>query len=121
MTCRREEDWSIDQVTPDTMEVFRYWQEVLGYQRRKMTWARDRAIHARLKHFTIAQLKRVVDIVRNDAWWRGANARNTPYDDIINIFRNDMRVEKFLRENPTKDSPDLFASPDYTTNEEIGF
>lgn len=121
MTCKARADWDISQVPPEVMEVFSYWQQELGYYKRSINWERDRTITARLKSFTVAQLKRVVDIVKNDAWWRGKNNRNTPYDDIINIFRNDTRVEQFLRENPTRESPDLFATQDYTTNEEIGF
>ncbi len=77
-------------------EVFECWQKVMGYERRRFTYGRKQKIRARLRTFTVNELKKAILVASNDPWWRGKNDRNTPYDDIMNIFRNDERVELFL-------------------------
>ena len=86
------------------LEVFEFWQKTLGYERRRFTPGRKSKIRARLKNFTKEELFAVILVVANDPWWRGANDRSTPYDDIINIFRNDERVELFLDKQTPEDN-----------------
>lgn len=85
---------------PQVLEVFEHWKEHLGSSRMKLTKERGNKIVARLRSgFTVAELKQVIEAVVLLPWWRGQNNRNTPYDDIINIFRNDTRTESFLITN----------------------
>ena len=96
-----------DQKVPETddkvLEVFTYWQKVMGYERRRYTIARKKKIKARLKIFSKEQLFAVIRVVAGDPWWRGVNDRDTAYDDIMNIFRNDERVEQLLDKTVLKD------------------
>ena len=84
-------------------EVFSDWKTVMEYPTRRLTPARRRFISGRLRHYSVEQLKQVIRIVAKDAWWRGKNNRNQPYDDIVNIFRNDDRVDMFLSKGQTRD------------------
>lgn len=77
-------------------EVYMYWREVMEYPTRKLTPARRTKIEARLKSYSVEQLKAVALFVSTDQWWRGRNNRNTAYDDIVNIYRNDERVDMLL-------------------------
>lgn len=96
-----------DQKVPETddnvLEVFMFWQKTMGYERRRYTIARRKKIKARLKIFSKEQLFAVIRVVAADPWWRGANDRDTAYDDIMNIFRNDERVEQLLDKAILKD------------------
>ena len=79
-------------------EIFLYWQTTLGFEERGLTKERRAKITSRLKTYEVDQLKAVIDFIQTDPWWRGKNPRNCPYDDIVNIFRNDTRVEQLLNQ-----------------------
>lgn len=84
-------------------EVHEYWQKAMNYKDRTLTVGRKNHINARLKDgFTVEQLKQAIDFAKNDPFWRGKNDRNTPYDDITNLFRNRERVERFLNQASRK-------------------
>lgn len=83
--------------------VFDDWKVVMDYPHRKLTPKRRKHLSARLKNYSVDQLKQVLRIAARDPWWRGQNNRNTPYDDITNLFRNDERVDLFLSRGMTRD------------------
>lgn len=92
-------------------EVFEHWQVVMGYTKKSLTSERRAKIKSRLKVFSVADLKRTIDIVSVDPWWRGENSNRKAYDDIVNIFRNDTRVENFLdNAGPARSGRSLFAN-----------
>lgn len=105
----------------DIHEVFEYWQKQLGFEGRRLTQQRREKIQARLVDYSVDQLKRVIDYVKTDPWWRGQNERRTPYDDIINIFRNETRVDQFLHK--IKNTPDktlnVFKKDDFFDAQEF--
>lgn len=76
-------------------ELHAYANEVLG-KRRTLTPGRRAKLQARLKEFSLDQLKQVVDWVAQDPFLRGANDRGRPYDDYATIFANRERVEQYL-------------------------
>jgi uncharacterized phage protein (TIGR02220 family) len=79
--------------------IFEYWRAQMGYGRCRPVESRMRHIRARLADgFTEDELRRVIDYVRDEPWWRGHNDRGRAYDDIENIFRNTARVERFLHD-----------------------
>ena len=94
----------------DVQQVWDHWVEVFGHlhdRRLKLTAGRRRVIRARLKTFSVADLKAVIDYILTDEWWMGGNDRSTGYYFPENVFRNDERVEKLL----------LKASDDIATKE----
>lgn len=110
---RNYKNYTEEDVRPEVWELYRYWQQVMGYPDRRLTAERVEKLEARLNAgFTVAQLREALHKASMDGWWRGINPRNTPYDDIVNIFRNDMRVEKFLTSGGSRTSRGLFAKTD---------
>lgn len=85
------------EATPERVqEVFVYWQSKFGYEKRRLTATRTRHIKLALKHYTLRQLKTVLDYAAQDPGTRGQNRNNRPYDDIPNIFRNEERIDLYL-------------------------
>jgi hypothetical protein len=84
-------------------EIHEYWQKAMDYPGLSLTPSRKGHINARLSEgFTVEELKKAIDFVKNDPFWRGKNDRNTPFDDIQHIFRNRERVERFLKQASKK-------------------
>lgn len=85
------------------------WRERFDYHDCKHTEPRRAKVNARLDEgYTLEQLRTVLDMAVGDKFWRGQNDRNTPYDDIIHLFRNAARVDQFLaksRRNLTGGGP----------------
>lgn len=81
----------------DVREVFEHWQAVMGKQRCLLSRDRERYIRARLREGrTVAELKGAIDGCRADPHMMGDNDRNTAYNDLENILRNNTRVDKLL-------------------------
>lgn len=90
-------------------ELFEYWKELFGFPNRRLTAGRLRHLRLVLKHYTKEQLRLVLETAAVDPGCRGQNANNTPYDDIVNIFRNEERVDRYLQmaERTNRKTPDL--------------
>lgn len=76
----------------DALEVFEFWQKTLGYESRKFA-PRKKIIVARLKEFSVDDLKKAILGVASSPFHRGENDTRTKYDDIPTIFRNAVKVE----------------------------
>lgn len=96
---------------PDPVrEVFEFWQADTGHKAAKLTDEKRKHIGARLKDFTVEQLKQVVRNRRLSPHYMGQNETKTVYDGIDNLFRNTDRVEKLLalgaKAKPVSPAPD---------------
>lgn len=73
------------------------WRELFDYARAQHTDDRRAKVNARLEEgYSVEDLEQVLRIAVNDPWWRGHNDRQTPYDDVIHLFRTGSRVDQFL-------------------------
>ena len=87
----------IEQQPENINRLFLLWKDLLDWPRATLTPNRKKKLGARLKRYSVADLESVLRIAANDPSTRGQNRFNRPYDDIMNIFRNDERVEMYLR------------------------
>lgn len=106
---------SLDVLESQIRQVFSAWQDIMGYPSRQLTTKRRTLIRGRLKHFSVEQLIQALQVAASDPFWRGQNDRNTPFDDILNLFRNDERVEGFISRSST--ILKMLPSKDYTTKD----
>ena len=86
------------------MEVFRHWQKVMGTEKAKASPERISKIKARLKDYTVSQLKEAVDGCRKSEHHMGKNDRKTKYNDIELICRDCKHVDSFLQEHEEENS-----------------
>lgn len=75
-------------------DVFDHWQRVSGKSRATLTPDRKAKIKARLKRFSIEELKQAIDGAHQNPWFLGDNDRHEYYGDLVTIFKNDSAVEK---------------------------
>ena len=80
------------------MEVFRHWQKVMGTEKAIASPERISKIRARLKDYTVAQLKEAIDGCRKSDHHMGNNDRKKKYNDIELICRDCKHVDSFLQE-----------------------
>ena len=106
---------SLDVIESQIRQVFSAWQDIMGYQSRNLSSKRKTLIRSRLKTFSVDQLIQALQVAAASPFWRGQNDRNTPYDDIVNLFRNDERVEGFIARSSTISK--MLPSKDYTTKD----
>lgn len=78
-------------------QVFVYWQDTCGHPKATLGPKRHRAIEARLKHgYSVERLCLAVDGCRGSPMHQGANDRNTVYDDIELICRDETKCDRFI-------------------------
>lgn len=87
-------------VSPDVRKVFTHWQTVCGKEKYTLTPERRTIIKARLRDFSVDQLKQAIEVAHSDPFYRGENNRNTEYLDFKTIFKNSGKVEEFLYKTP---------------------
>lgn len=90
-----------------TIEVFDYWVDKTRRSPKlvKLTPERRRAIEARLRTFSVADIKGAIDYVAKSTWHQGENDAGKRYDDIITICRNDTRLETYRNAGRTEEMP----------------
>lgn len=102
------EETSLTIVVPDGVEeVFNYYVEVLGanFPRGvKLDAERKRVIAARLRNYSVADLKLVIDYVSRSKFHLGDNDRNKKYLSFNNIMGNNRKVDDKLNEMHDKGS-----------------
>ena len=81
---------------PAVLRLYVRWQELFDFQRKKLTPNRRTKIKARLKTFTEQELELVLETASQDPGTLGHNRLNRPFTDLVNIFRNDERVDMYL-------------------------
>jgi hypothetical protein len=74
--------------------VFDHWRQVSGKERTTLTADRKTRIKARLKKFTIEELKAAIDGAHQNPFYLGDNPQQQYYGDITTIFKSDSAVEK---------------------------
>ena len=86
-------------MTP-AQEVFKYWQEKTGHPKAVYLPERAKLLNRWLKHYTVAQLKQVVDGWEQSDYHRKRGAkrdRGGPvYDDLELLFRSGSKIETFM-------------------------
>lgn len=70
------------------------------YEPEKFTKTRESKIRARLKTYSIEQLKKAIDNLRQSEWHCGANEQGRVYAKPEFLFRNDEKVEEWLQYKP---------------------
>lgn len=78
-------------------DVFDHWRSVMGHDDAKLTEKRERLVRARLKHYTVEQLKAAIDGCKATPFNMGANRDGQVYDDLALICRDGEHVERYMR------------------------
>lgn len=91
----------------ETVEVFSYWQRKMNHPQAKLDAKRLKAITARLKDgYTVGELCKAIDGIKNSAHHMGQNDQCTVYDDIELICRDGAHVDKFIKLAASAGIPD---------------
>jgi hypothetical protein len=86
-----------DSKQPEITQVFEYWRSFLNHPKSKLDDNRRRRIAARLKTFSVDDLKRAIEGVKKSPWHMGDNPGRVVYDGIQTIFKTNDQVEKFIQ------------------------
>ncbi len=78
------------------LEIFEEWRKVLNHPKAQLDTKRRSRIEARLKHFSVDQLKLVPHGVLRSSWHMGENPTGTLYHDISTVYQDADKVERFL-------------------------
>lgn len=78
-------------------DVFDHWRQVMGHTDAKLTEKRERLVRARLRHYTVEQLKAAIDGCKATPFNMGANRDGTVYDELALICRDGEHVERYMR------------------------
>lgn len=81
-------------------EVFEHWRETSGHARADLTSDRKTKIRARLKRFSVDDLKRAIDGACANPFYLGDNDRGQRYDFPETIFKSDSATEKHMAYAP---------------------
>lgn len=127
--ARAEANKPSPEVEAQIEKIYQAWKYFMDFPDRKLTRSHSRSrwhvIHARLKEgYTYAQFEGVIRWAANEPFFRGQNDRNTPYDDIGNLFGSAEKFDRYLlRAGGTlgrgNHDPRLFASDDETQGREF--
>lgn len=88
-----------DKPNPDGLsvrEVFDYWREQSGHVKASLTDDRRKKIKARLRRFSVEQLRQAVDGACSNPFYAGDNEQGQRYDWPETIFKSDSAVEKHI-------------------------
>lgn len=80
-------------------QIFAYWQDRTKHPRASLTVERRRAIKDRLANYSVPDIQAAIDGCLKSPYHMGLNDKNTVYDDIELICRNDTKLEKFIALN----------------------
>lgn len=89
----------------NTEVVFEHWKEASGHTDAKFLEERKRKIRARLRTYSVEELKTAITNGCADPFYQGQNDRGTRYDWIETLLKNDAAVERHL-ENGKKSEPE---------------
>lgn len=85
-----------EDTTASEDEVFAYWAKATGKTGSRFTPERRLKIRARLKNYSVADIKTAIEFVANDPFYSGENASGKTYQDLELICRNDTKLEEFI-------------------------
>lgn len=80
-------------------QIFTYWQRKTNHPKASLTVERRRAIKDRLANYSVPDIQAAIDGCLKSPYHMGLNDKNTVYDDIELICRNDTKLEKFIALN----------------------
>lgn len=85
-------------VPSPVLEVFSYWQSRLNHPKSKLTPERQKKIKARLKDYTLEDIKQAIDGCASSPFHMGQSpgSDGTIHDDIELICRDGKHVEMFI-------------------------
>lgn len=97
-SSKEKKDANASSPLADVREVFEYWQTKLDKPNHSLTTSRQTKIRARLKEFSVADLKKAIDAAAADSFLCGANDRGKEFTDFKTIFKTQDKVEELLYE-----------------------
>lgn len=96
---KKDMSGAIAPVVPSpVLEVFTYWQSRLNHPKSKLTPERQKKIKARLKDYTLEDIKQAIDGCASSPFHMGQSpgSDGTIHDDIELICRDGKHVEMFI-------------------------
>lgn len=88
------------EVAKQVRDVFEYWRTTSGHERATLTPDRRQKIKARLKRFSVDDLKRAIDGACSNPFHLGDNPQGQRYDFPETIFKSDGATEKHMLYEP---------------------
>ena len=93
-------------------DIASIWEHYLStfdgiYQPRKLTKTRKSHIRRRLETYSVAEIKKAIDNIRQSDWHIGRNPDGKVYATPDFIFKNDETVEKWLNYTPEQHTEEL--------------
>lgn len=95
--ARRDKENVRKSQAADAEIILNYWRGIFSREDSIWTTARHTKVCEALAKFGLEKCKLVLRIAALDPNTRGENKLNRPFDDLVNIFRNEERVEMYLR------------------------
>lgn len=82
----------------EVTEVFGFWKELMGHERAQLGEKRTRAIRKALRMgYSVEDLQLAILGCKVSPFHQGQNDRDTSYDDIELICRDEIHIDKFIR------------------------
>lgn len=78
------------------VDIFDYWKLVMNKPKSKLTPGRKSKIQARLKTYSVNNIKDAIDGCSRSSFHMGGNDNKTLYNSIELICRNDEKIESFI-------------------------
>lgn len=95
-SCLLNSESPTSSVKPDEDVIFEYWQKTLNHPIAKFTKERKARVRDRLRSYSVDDICRAIDGCKASPHHQGQNDRNTVFDDLELICRNDTQLEKFM-------------------------
>lgn len=114
-----EKEKRISSANADVETVFEYWKLQCSHPRTVLDNKRKRLIEARLKTFTVGDLKDAIDGCKRSPWHQGQNPARKIYDAIGLIFRDNEKVEEFIKMPVLSKAPTL-SEEEQAAREAVG-
>jgi hypothetical protein len=101
---KNQESSASPPVATPVEQVFQHWQQEWGHAKAMLDPKRRRLIDARLKNFSVQQLRDAISGFKNSPWHTGEDPKGngTVYDGLQTLLRDTAQVEEGMR---------LFAHP----------
>lgn len=77
-------------------EVFEYWRVRCDHPQATLTQDRKAKIKARLRRYSVVELRRAIDHAAESPFYQGDNDRQTRYDYPETIFKTDAAAERLI-------------------------
>lgn len=79
-------------------EVFDFWKELMGHDRAQLGEKRRRSIQKALRMgYSVEDLQLAIVGCKVSGFHQGQNDRDTVYDDIELVCRDEIHIDKFIR------------------------